>query len=492
MRTSHLLVLGCCLAAGFGALAAAGRGADPAPPEATRPDAATRAAGAAAVGGTVTAESEVPLDEMVVYLESPDADRPMPPPGEAVNVSQKGARFEPKLTVVTVGQTVNFPNNEDREIEHNVFSSSKAKKFDLGLYGPDQSKSVTFDKPGPVLLRCSIHRFMDGVVFVSPTPYWSLVDKDGGYKMRGRAAGQVDAQDVAGPPPVRGADAPAHGGGGQTVNGRPGAEKTPMTRRRPFNTAIVAACAGITAHALVGCAAAPRRVRLSRAPAPRRSCSKWRPRPSRAKAKANRFARVPVYDVAPRPAAPPTGQFELVDYSALDDIIVWLESAGAGDAATAAAGTAGSALPPLVVDIDARVHPDDVRAAAVGQELVFRNRGAEPVALYSVSDDNDFELPEIPPGGEARYTVPAEGMIEVLAGSADPPVATVYAAPSSWVARTRSGGRVVFDDVAPGSYNVVSWHPRLPGSTAPVSLEPGAVARVALKVGVNVLGEDQP
>jgi plastocyanin len=133
------------------------------------------------VQGTITAESEVPLDEMVVYLESPDPGRAMPPPGKPLDVSQKGARFEPKLTVVSVGQTVNFLNNEDRQIEHNVFSISKAKKFDLGLFGPDQSKSVTFDKPGAVLLRCSIHRYMDGVVFVSPTPYTSLVDNDGHY-----------------------------------------------------------------------------------------------------------------------------------------------------------------------------------------------------------------------------------------------------------------------------------------------------------------------
>jgi plastocyanin len=139
------------------------------------------AAVASGVRGTIAAESEVPLDEMVVYLESPDADRAMPPPGKAVDVAQKDARFEPRLVVISVGQTVNFLNSEERAIEHNVFSISKAKKFDLGLFGPAKSKSVTFDKPGPVLLRCSIHRYMDGVVFVSPTPYTSLVDKDGRY-----------------------------------------------------------------------------------------------------------------------------------------------------------------------------------------------------------------------------------------------------------------------------------------------------------------------
>jgi plastocyanin len=137
------------------------------------------------VTGTITAESEVPLSEMVVYLESPDPKRPMPAPStQPVKVSQKEAQFQPKLTVVTVGQTVEFPNDEEKNIEHNVFSNSSAKRFDLGLYGSGQSKSVTFDKPGPVLLYCSIHRYMDGVVFVSPTPYTSLVSKDGLYEIK--------------------------------------------------------------------------------------------------------------------------------------------------------------------------------------------------------------------------------------------------------------------------------------------------------------------
>ena len=190
MRHKHRFALAVCLTASVGALGVGrnARTAPPAKPAATTRPATTAAAtqpapAAAAVRGTVTAESEVPLSEMVVYLESPDPGRAMPPPGEAVEVSQKGARFEPKLTVVTVGQTVNFLNDEDRAIEHNVFSSSAAKRFDLGLFGPSQSKSVTFDKPGPVLLRCSIHRYMDGVVFVSRTPYTSLVDKEGRYSI---------------------------------------------------------------------------------------------------------------------------------------------------------------------------------------------------------------------------------------------------------------------------------------------------------------------
>lgn len=148
----------------------------------TQPSASTSNA---SVAGIVKAESEVPLSEMVIYLEPAEGAAPIAAPATqpSARVSQKEAQFAPRLLVVTVGQAVEFVNDEDRPIEHNVFSNSPTKKFDLGLYGPGQSKTVTFDKPGPVFLYCSIHRYMDGVVFVSPTPYTSRVSEDGKYKI---------------------------------------------------------------------------------------------------------------------------------------------------------------------------------------------------------------------------------------------------------------------------------------------------------------------
>ena len=104
-------------------------------------------------------------------------------------VSQKGAKFSPALLIICVGQTVDFPNDEDRPIEHNVFSNAPAKRFDLGLYRPGESKSVVFDKPGAVFLYCSIHRYMDGVIYVAPTPYFNKVEPDGSYKIENVPAG---------------------------------------------------------------------------------------------------------------------------------------------------------------------------------------------------------------------------------------------------------------------------------------------------------------
>jgi plastocyanin len=142
-----------------------------------------------AVSGKVSAPGEVPLSEMVAYLESPEAKRVIDVPALSVKVSQKGAKFSPALIIVSVGQTVEFLNDEDHLIEHNVFSNAPPKRFDLGIFRPGESRSVTFDKPGAVFLYCSIHRYMDGVVYVTPTPFASRIANDGTYKIENVPAG---------------------------------------------------------------------------------------------------------------------------------------------------------------------------------------------------------------------------------------------------------------------------------------------------------------
>ena len=51
---------------------------------------------------------------------------------------------------------------------HNIFSLSDVKTFDLKSYPKGQSKSVTFDKPGTVEVKCSIHPEMKMLIEVAP------------------------------------------------------------------------------------------------------------------------------------------------------------------------------------------------------------------------------------------------------------------------------------------------------------------------------------
>ena len=64
-----------------------------------------------------------------------------------------GSKVE-KLTI-KVGDSIKF-KNEDPWF-HNVFSLSDTKTFDLGSYPKGQSKTVVFDKAGPVDVECAIH-----------------------------------------------------------------------------------------------------------------------------------------------------------------------------------------------------------------------------------------------------------------------------------------------------------------------------------------------
>jgi plastocyanin len=119
----------------------------------------------------------------VVYLEeAPQAAFETPPPGRA-RLDQKNETFVPYVLAVTVGSTVDFPNSD--RIYHNVFSLSKAKRFDLGRYPRGQSRSVRFDRPGVVRVFCEIHSHMTAFILVFAHRYFAVTDGVGRYRIEG-------------------------------------------------------------------------------------------------------------------------------------------------------------------------------------------------------------------------------------------------------------------------------------------------------------------
>jgi plastocyanin len=119
----------------------------------------------------------------VVFLESaPQAAFETPAPGRA-RLDQKNETFVPYVLAVTVGSTVDFPNSD--RIYHNVFSLSKAKRFDLGRYPRGQSRSVTFDRPGVVRVFCEIHSHMSAFILVFAHRYFAVTDAEGRYRIEG-------------------------------------------------------------------------------------------------------------------------------------------------------------------------------------------------------------------------------------------------------------------------------------------------------------------
>jgi plastocyanin len=116
---------------------------------------------------------------VVVYLEgvpAPEAERKQA-------IRQRNLQFEPRVSVVVKGTTVDFPN--DDKVFHNVFSTSRPARFDLGLYRSGSSKSVQFKREGVVDVFCNIHPDMSSRVLVVPNTWFAATDAGGKFRIDG-------------------------------------------------------------------------------------------------------------------------------------------------------------------------------------------------------------------------------------------------------------------------------------------------------------------
>jgi len=102
-------------------------------------------------------------------------------------IEQRNKQFAPHVMAVPVGSTVEFPNYDP--IFHNVFSVSKTKAFDLGMYKNGESREVKVDKPGIVRLGCNLHASMSAYLIVVDAPAYVSTEPDGSFSFRSLAPG---------------------------------------------------------------------------------------------------------------------------------------------------------------------------------------------------------------------------------------------------------------------------------------------------------------
>jgi plastocyanin len=117
----------------------------------------------------------------VVYLDPAPTAAFESRDGARARMNQTNETFVPHVLAIVAGTTVDFPNND--EIYHNVFSLSRARRFDLGRYAAGRSKSVRFDTPGIVRVFCDIHAHMSAYILVFAHRYFAVTDDQGGYRI---------------------------------------------------------------------------------------------------------------------------------------------------------------------------------------------------------------------------------------------------------------------------------------------------------------------
>ena len=144
------------------------------------------------IKGTVTIAGKPTADAVVsvegVSSESVKAQLSAVKSKKAV-LDQRELKFVPYVLPVAVGTTVDFPNND--KSWHNAYSKSDVKKFDLGLYSPGKTRSVTFDKAGVARILCNVHPNMEAFVVVKEHPYFAAPDNRGNYRLDGVPLGKL-------------------------------------------------------------------------------------------------------------------------------------------------------------------------------------------------------------------------------------------------------------------------------------------------------------
>jgi plastocyanin len=148
--------------------------------EARQPPVTPRRPDVNALGAVPPVASPEPV-RAVVYLETaPRGAFEHAEQGRAV-LDQRNETFVPHVLAITTGTTVDFPNSD--RIFHNVFSLSKAARFDLGRYAAGRSKSVRFDRPGIVRVFCDIHSHMNAFILVFSHTFFTMTDPEGRYRL---------------------------------------------------------------------------------------------------------------------------------------------------------------------------------------------------------------------------------------------------------------------------------------------------------------------
>jgi plastocyanin len=123
----------------------------------------------------------------VIWLEPRSNDSREDVKGRRFKILQKDKRFTPHVLAIPIGSTVDFPNEDP--IFHNAFSNYDGQIFDIGLYPPGTSRTITFRRPGIVRVFCNIHATMSAVIVVLDTPYYAVTNGDGAYRIENVPSG---------------------------------------------------------------------------------------------------------------------------------------------------------------------------------------------------------------------------------------------------------------------------------------------------------------
>ena len=142
------------------------------------------------VKGKMLINGKAPGANAIVFLETKTKMKVPSQKILKINIDQIGLKFSPKHTVIPVGSTIEF-SNKDVEV-HNIYSKSTNNQFNLGAMSSGMTKVISINQPGPIVLRCNLHKDMVGTIFAVPNGYYTTPDEQGEYEFKNiKSAGYI-------------------------------------------------------------------------------------------------------------------------------------------------------------------------------------------------------------------------------------------------------------------------------------------------------------
>lgn len=142
---------------------------------------------------TLTDAKGQPVADAVISLTPLEGAPPTVEAGPPVEIAQENKQFAPRVTAIRAGTAVTFSNLETKSVQHQIYSLSEAKRFEIPLHKPGNKSPIVFEKPGVVVVGCNIHDWMNAYIVVLATPWFARSGADGAATIAGAPAGRYRA-----------------------------------------------------------------------------------------------------------------------------------------------------------------------------------------------------------------------------------------------------------------------------------------------------------
>lgn len=129
--------------------------------------------------------------EAVVFLADITKGKAIPKRDSPPTVDQKLCTFVPHVQAVIMKEPVEIINSDP--VAHNIKADQRIFTL-FNILQPQQNmKAVkTFDKPGLVSIRCNVHDWMNGYLYVLNHPYYQVTEADGAFKLEDVPPGKYE------------------------------------------------------------------------------------------------------------------------------------------------------------------------------------------------------------------------------------------------------------------------------------------------------------